>query len=294
MDLREILRENKPDVADSTIKTYYLTLKGLFDKAFSGEMSMAKFNDTETIDDFLTDKSPVSQRNYYNALFVLTKNPTYREKFTKASDIIRAETSKQVKTETQEENWIEPQEIISKMASLKKEVALLYKKETKTMDDLQYIQQYILLCLLGGQYIDTRRSKDFYDFKIKNIDKKKDNYLQKNVMHFNSYKTAGTYGLQKTDVPKPLMTILRKWIKANPTEYLLFDSKEQPLTAITLNQRFKKLFGRNASTNLLRHTHMSDKYSESQAEAKHTYDEIAKTMQKMGSSANMATTYIKH
>jgi hypothetical protein len=294
MELKAILRENKPDVADSTINTYYLTLKGLFDKVFSGEMTMDKFNDTEAINNFLSDKSPVSKRNYSTALFVLTKNPIYREKFMEASNIIRAETSKQVKTDSQEENWIETEEIKSKLASLKKEVALLYKKENKTMDDLQYIQQYILLCLLGGQYIETRRSKDFYDFKIRNIDKQKDNYLQKNVMHFNSYKTAGTYGLQKTDVPKPLMTILRKWIKVNPTEYLLFDSKEQPLTAITLNQRFKKLFGRNASTNLLRHTHMTDKYADSQAEAKHTYDEIAKTMQKMGSSANMATTYIKH
>jgi len=295
MDLKAELRKNKPDVADSTINTYARVLSPLFEKVYgSSKMDMDKFNDFDKFNDLLKDKEPITQRNYWTALYVLTQNPKYKEKFVHSSLALKTEISKQVKSQTQEENWIEPDEIRNKLASLKKEVALLYKKENRTMDDLQYIQQYILLCLLGGQYIDTRRSKDFYDFKIKKIDREKDNYLLKNTMYFNSYKTAGTYGLQTIEVPKPLMTILRKWIKINPTDYLLFDSKEQPLTAITLNQRFKKLFGRNASTNLLRHTHLTDKYGDKQADAKHTYEEIEKTMQNMGSSLSMATTYIKH
>lgn len=289
MDLKAILREKKPDVSDSTINTYFRVLTPLFKNVYgeSATMTLDKFDDYDKMEEFLNTKEPIRQKNSWSALYVLTGNHKYKAKLVETSDIEKAEMSKQKKSAAQEENWIEPEEIKTLLAKLKKEVALLYKKDDKTMDDIQYIQQYILLCLLGGQYIDTRRSKDFYDFKIRNIDKEKDNYLSKNTMVFNSYKTAGTYGQQTLEVPKPLMTILRKWIKLNPTEYLLFDGKGQPLTAIKVHQRFQKLFGRNASVNLLRHTHLTDKFGES-------HKELKQTTHNMGSSLAMAEVYIKH
>ena len=89
------------------------------------------------------------------------------------------------------------------------------------------------------------------------------------------------------EVPKPLMTILRKWIKNNPTDYLLYDNKHQPLTAVTMNQRFEKMFGKQASVNLLRHTHLSEKF------ANVPMQEISQTFQNMGSSVAQFNTYVK-
>jgi integrase len=300
MDLKATLREKKPDVSDSTINTYYRLLSSFYKKVYTEhtKMLMANFNDYPVMKDYLNTMPPTTQKNYWSALYVLTGNPLYKKELEETSLIQKAEISKQVKSAAQEENWIEPEEIATLMATLKKEVALLYKKENKTMDDIQYIQQYILLCLLGGQFIDTRRSKDFYDFKIRNIDKETDNFLKKEgkswYMVFNSYKTAKSSGQQVVEVPKSLMTILRKWIKINPTDYLLFDVKGQPLTAITVNQRFKKIFGRNASVNLLRHTHLTDKFGDSHKEAKAVIQDLKNTMTNMGSSLNMAETYIKN
>jgi hypothetical protein len=133
------------------------------------------------------------------------------------------------------------------------------------------------------------RSKDFVDFKIKNVDKTKDNYLEKNSIHFNSYKTAKCYGEQVVTIPPILKNILNKWIKINPTEYLLFDSNMNQLSSVKLNQRLNKIFDKKVSVNQLRHTYLTDKYAKTSEENK----ALANDMTDMGSSKNMADTYIK-
>jgi integrase len=157
------------------------------------------------------------------------------------------------------------------------------------MGDLQEIENYIIICLLGGIYIPPRRSKDYVDFKISNIDKDKDNYFDGNYFIFNSYKTAKTYGQQKVEVPKELKTILKKWIKSNPSEYLLFDSQLNKLSNVKLNQRLVKIFGKKAGVNQLRHTYLSEKYGD----LIDTKSNLAKDMSDMGSSTSQETTYIK-
>jgi len=138
--------------------------------------------------------------------------------------------------------------------------------------------------------IPPRRSKDYVDFKIKNVDKDKDNYLEKGKLVFNSYKTAKTYGRQEVAIPKELSAILNKWIKVNPTDYLLFDTNMNPLSSVKLNQRFNRIFdGKKVSVNNIRHSYLTDKYAENMK----TQKAMATDMQQMGTSTNMATNYIK-
>ena len=168
-------------------------------------------------------------------------------------------------------------------------VNTLYKKKTLNNTDLQDIQNYIILCILSGKYIPPRRSKDYVDFKIKDIDKDKDNYIEKKNMVFNSYKTAKTYQRQELPIPPELMKILNKWIKINPTEYLLFDSNGKKLTNVKLTQRLNKIFGKKASVNQLRHTYLSDKYQDTIKLNK----DMADDMKAMGSSRSQEAIYIK-
>jgi len=150
-----------------------------------------------------------------------------------------------------------------------------------TPNDLQQIQSFIILSLLGGIFIPPRRSKDYVDFVIKDIDKGK-NYIEKHKMYFNSYKTAKTYGCQIIDIPKPLQSIWKKWITItiNPTKTLLFDINMNPLSSVKLNQRINKIFsGRKVSVNALRHSYLTDKYTTHSQVDK----EWAKDMAQMGS-----------
>jgi hypothetical protein len=122
------------------------------------------------------------------------------------------------------------------------------------------------------------------------VDKSKNNYLEKGVMKFNSYKTAKCYGTQSVSIPKPLQSILNKWIKVNPTDWLLFDSNQNPLTAVKLNQRLNKLFdGKKISVNALRHSYLTTKFGDTIEKNK----AIDQTMADMGSSRAMLTTYVK-
>ena len=83
-----------------------------------------------------------------------------------------------------------------------------------------------------------RRAKDYgIDFKIKNIDKNSQNFLEKSKMVFHEYKTKNTYGKQTLNIPKALLRLVKKWIAINPTDYLLFDSLFQPLRELQ-NGRF--------------------------------------------------------
>jgi hypothetical protein len=71
------------------------------------------------------------------------------------------------------------------------------------------------MALVSGQFVPPRRSKDIVDWKIKNINKEKDNYLEKNKIYYKSYKTAKTYGQQIVEIPTALKSILNKWLKLN-------------------------------------------------------------------------------
>ena len=61
------------------------------------------------------------------------------------------------------------------------------------------------------------------------------------------------------------------------------------MSSVKMTQRLNKIFGKNASVNALRSSYLSDKFQDSIQLKK----DIDSTMKKMGSSAKVASTYIK-
>jgi integrase len=158
--------------------------------------------------------------------------------------------------------------------------------------EIQKVQNYIILALLSGVFINVRRSKDYVDFKIRNVDEDKDNYISKDMKElvFNSYKTSKAYGTQRIKLPTKLKNILKKWIQINPSDYLLIDSTGAPLGgpdkssngSVKLNQRLQKIFGKKSGVNILRHSILSSKYKD-----------VAEDMKEMGSSTAQLVNYVK-
>lgn len=283
----------RPHLSKQSVSTYTSILKNLYCKVFnesSTNIDINKFNETSEILEFLKTLEPNKRKTILSALVILTDKKEFREQMLEDINKYNEEQHKQEKSEKQNDSWVESEEIKNLISTFEKEVKLIYKKQNITMSDLQTIQNYIILCLLGGVYIPPRRSKDYVDFKIKNIDKTKDNYINKNKFIFNSYKTAKTYGQQELEIPTELLKILKKWLKINPTEYLLFDSNANKLSNVKLNQRLNKLFGdKKVGVNQLRHTYLSDKYQETIK----TNTEMANDLNKMGSSMTQEKIYIK-
>jgi hypothetical protein len=105
-----------------------------------------------------------------------------------------------------------------------------------------------------------RRSQDYGLMKIRNYDPKVDNYYKAGKFYFNKYKTAKTYGLQTLDVPKELNTLLKKWVKLNSNDYMLYSTNDNKLSSPQINRILNEAFGKAISTNMLRHIYLTDRY----------------------------------
>ena len=289
--IKAYIHTKRPTLSKSSITTYASILKNLYLKVFKDDdMDLGKFDNSEPVLNFLKDMPPNRRKTILSALVIITEKKAYRDLMAEDVRDYNKDIQKQEKTPQQEASWVETNQVKEVCDDLKKVADLLYKKKQVSSTDLQQIQNYIIMCVLGGSYISPRRSKDYVDFKIKNINKEKDNYIEKGKFIFNSYKTAKTYGKQEVEIPTQLRNIINKWIKTNPTDYLLFDANGGKLSAVKLNQRINKIFdGRKVSVNQLRHTFLTDKFGDTIAKQA----QVAKTMEDMGSSSAMLDTYVK-
>jgi len=289
--IKDYIKSKRDTLSASSLTTYASILKNLYTKVFDDtEYDMKKFDNTKKVLEYLKDVPPNKRKTTLSALVIITSDKDYRDAMLSDVRDYNADISKQKKTDQQEENWIEQKEIMDTITDHKNNANLLYKKKTLTPSDLQQIQNYIILCVVSGMYIAPRRSKDWTDFRIKNIDKNIHNFIEKNNLVFTSYKTAKAYGRQDIALPPPLKKILNKWISVNPTDYLFFDINFKPLTSVKLNQRLNKIFGnKKISTSMLRHFFLTDEFADTINQKK----KINKIMAEMGSSSNMLTTYVK-
>lgn len=289
-EISDLVKRKRPNLSDSSINTYTSIIKSIYDKVYGDIPFVEKnLNNVDKVIKALKDVNPRTRKTMMSALVVITDNKDYRKLMIEDIDVYNQEEDKQEKNDKQNDSWIGSDDIKNLYDKLEAEAKYLYKKKNLSNTDLQKIEQYIIMSVLGGIYIPPRRSKDYVDFKIKNIDKSVDNYFDKNKFIFNSYKTSKFYGKQVVDIPKPLAAIIRKWMKNNPSDYLLTDSKGNQLTNVKLNQRLNKLFDKKVSVNQLRHTFMSDKYKNLINEKK----EMDADFTKMGSSSSQFSNYVK-
>lgn len=289
--IKKYIKEKRNTLSPSSVTTYASILKNLYKRVFGdGEVDFKGFDDSHKVLAHLKDIPPNRRKTILSALVIITNDKAYRDLMLDDVRQYNAEISKQVKSDGQRESWIDAPTVRAVWDELRRDADLIYKKSMLKPSDLQQIQSFVILSLLGGIFIPPRRSKDYVDFLIRDVDTSKDNYLEKNKMVFNSYKTAKTYGQQTVDVPRPLASILKKWISVNPTKTLLFDTNLNKLSAVKLNQRLNKIFGdKKISVNQMRHTYLTDKYGD-QIEKK---KQIDNTMKDMGSSSDMLNTYVK-
>lgn len=290
MNIKEELKELRPNLSEGSLKTYTSILKNLHKKVFENkDIEKSDFNESRRILTHLQDMPANKRKTILSALVVMTDKNEYREMMNGDVSDYNKEIQKQEKSETQQDNWIETDQIREVFDKLENDAKILFKKSNKTNADMQQIQNYVIIALLGGIFIPPRRSEYVY-MKIRNVNKDEHNYIDKNKFVFNKYKTSKTYGKQEVAIPQQLKNILNRWIAINDGDYLLRDKNGNPMTSIKLNQYMNRIFGgKKIAVNAMRHTYLTDKYKQTSEENK----KLAKDMTEMGSSTNMADTYIK-
>lgn len=272
--LGDDLKKSRNSLSEGSIKTYKSILSTLYkrmaEKTSIGDDDIQSYfckNPKETLK-FLNDLTPSKRKTTLSALVVLCYNnekakEIYREQLIDDSDKYKEDQKKNGNnmTDKQKENWIDWKDILNIHTQLGKEVAPLFNKPSLTSNDFMKLQDYILLSLYVLQ--DPRRSLDYASMRIKNVDKKnnKENYIDGKNFVFNNYKTKSLYGQQKIPISTKLKTLLNKWVKINPTDYLLVSpTTGKPLNVVQINQRLNKIFGKKIGSNMLRHSYLTSLY----------------------------------
>jgi site-specific recombinase XerD len=287
MSITEVLKSNRPNLSASSLKTYSSVLRNL-QKNMKGEgIEWFSNNDTEIIE-YLKDKTPQTKKTSLSALFVLTKNQSYKDVMMVVMKSINDTNKEQQKNEKQKENWISVKEIQDIYDPLLVKIKPMLSGKAILNEPM--MMEFLLVSFLGGvvKGLAPRRSQDYTELKIRNYDTKTDNYYKSGKFYFNIYKTAKNYGLQVTDVPKELDIILKKWIKINKNDYMLYSSNNNKLTSSQITRILNKAFDKNVSSSMLRHIYITNIYKDLPALSK--MESLANSM---GHSLDQSMEYIK-
>jgi len=150
-------------------------------------------------------------------------------------------------------------------------------------------QQFLAAAFSSGVYAPPRR-REYANIRTKNIDTKLDNYIFKNKIIFNSYKTAKKYGQQTYIISPEIMPILKQYLKLNKTDFL-FPKKdgEASMSNVDYNRLLGKVFGPFISVDALRSIYLSEKYKDVPS-----MEDMEKTAEAMGHTITTSLTdYVK-
>jgi integrase len=297
--IKEILQQNRPDLSIGSLRTYSSIISNLakqLNAKFDSPKEVCKNH--KLILDHLKDVNPKLRKTRLSALVVFCdkENKEVADKFRdlmlddgkKADD----EMKDQKMNDKQRANMIPYEDVMGLYNKLEKEVAPLMKMDKLDKNQFHRVQMYVLLsCLL---LIPVRRSLDFTEFKIKNIDKEKDNFMivikRKPYFVFNVYKTAKKYKQQQVEIPNKLKLIIDKWTKLNPSDYLLVNTRmTDKINPTQLTNLLYGFFNKPISTSILRHIYLSHVYKDVPS-----LIEMEERAENMGASVNEAfKTYVK-
>lgn len=232
-DIKKTLLDQRK-LTDSTLKTYTSILFSIIKKTGLPQ-DMKSFEREEEILKYIS-ANPMAQsrKTALSGLFVLTANPKYGEQMSKDIKIVNDDYKKKVMSPERKEKMLTPEQI----KEINDTLIAKYKKE-KTNASLNDV---VISVLMSGVYFPPRRL-EYASVKTKDFDREKDNYIVKNKIYLNQYKTSAKYGLQTVIIPKEIMPYINKAVKENQSGYLLTAKGGKPYSSSSLSKKLTNLFG---------------------------------------------------
>lgn len=298
--LQEIIKKLRPNLSDNTIRTYISIIRSLHRKMNPTSPYIVSAEDIvqffrtqhKKVLEYLKDVDFNKRKTILASLVVLCGDEdcvkTYREQMLKDATKYNEQQRGQTKSQSQKDNWMSQDNVMKIYRKLYKDVSPLFRLEKLTPKQLQELQNLVILSVYTQ--IPPRRLLDYTSFKLRNVDKAKDNFMDKRTFVFNQYKTANKYNQQTVQIPQRLRNIILKWESKHKNDYLLFDENGKPLSAPRLTLKLNKIFGgKKISVNMLRHIFITDEVLDN-APALRKMDEIA---EQMGHSTDQQALYRK-
>ena len=266
-NLKKKIRENKPNVSESSISSYANALKQLFYKAHLPKipLDINWFNDFNAMKEELKDANLNTRKTTYAAILTLHKdNEDIKKLMVEDQKEVNKQIASHKKSDKQEENWLDYDEIKKRVDNKLKLTKALFTSKEK-LNDKEYNDLILtMILLLTTGYFETmppRRNMDWNEMKFRNYSNE-DNYITKTHFVFNKYKTSKFYGEEKIEIPKEMKPILNNYLrhrKMYEGDYLLNPQgySENKFKSNDMGKYLNKFFGLKIGTSMLRHIFIS-------------------------------------
>ena len=283
------------NIKDSSIKLYLSNLKRLNNGNDIKTLTFLK--NTKKVLDFINNKSENTKRTYLISICtVLSLDPKYKKNYDEYYKLLKDSNgllkNNTTKSEKQEANWMEQDEITTIYKNIESDIEKFRTKKKLNESEYNIMLNYVILSLYT--LIPPRRSLDYIKMMIGDDTDKNFNYININDSKFifNNFKTAGTYKTQIIDIPDDLMSVIKLYLtKRKGTKNnipFLVNFKGEPLTTSSQMTRIlNKIFNKKVSVSMIRNIFLTNKYKDINKEK---IDDVTA----MGTSTNMADSqYIK-
>ena len=304
--IKQLTEEKK--LAESTASAYIKALYMLNGKAPFKALTFLK--KTEEIEKKIGEYADNTQKallsTITSVLGLFKDKPTYKKVYQhyhdkmmgKAKEMRETGGEKSEKTEKEEANWLDWDEVQKTAHSLKEEIGKFATAKHISPEQFQRLLDFVVLSLYTN--IQPRRNKDYLNMYVHHESKKhpaptlpseSKNYLvvrgkPSNPVPvefiFNSYKTAKKYGQQRIPIPNtaeaPLGDAITTYLRQHPlvkgnksktTEYkFLVLPDGSPIAAgNAITRILNRVFGKKIGSSMLRHIFLSSKYDVKEMEA---------------------------
>lgn len=268
MDIQKIILDYKPNIKESSVKSYRDTIKTMIDH-FNNEKFYTDYNGTMK---YINSFKLTTGKNKLSSLVVLLKAlnvnniliEKYSDELKRMSDEYNNFNKLQTKTKTQTDNWIEYDDLLNVADDLLKQFNKIVKQDKITNDEYKIlvytvmIHTHLYIPLRNDLSTVKRISEDDY---IKNGINTDDNYIiNHNKIIMNDYKTNKIYGQLIYKLPVKLSNLYNKYFKFNKSPYLITSVKDRksPITRNTYTKYFNSLFSlyyplKKISSSMIRH-----------------------------------------
>ena len=271
MDIKELIKKERPSIKDSSLKAYMISLKKLNKNKEIENLNFLK--DSKDIFDTIKTLALSTRRAYLTAVIVVIQAfkkeefdsvlKTYKEELQKLNNEYNEFINKNEKTMKQDKNWVSLKALHKVRNFYKKDLDEkgILKKDVLSRNQLDLIQKYLVSALYTLQ---PPIRLDYGNMKIIQNEKEDDgkrNFLlvkgrNKKTFIFNDFKNKKSMGTKKIEVNKKLNSIINIWLKHNKTDNFLINSKGEMMNENALSKYIKKTFkptGKDIGLNLIRH-----------------------------------------
>ena len=313
MDFKTELVQKMLDnnLSQSSIKNYIRNLEILNEDKPLKNLNFLKSK--EKIMNMIQDKKPNTQRSYLISIVSVLKyfdNPQlkktfefYYDKMMEMNKELKAQESQNIKSETQEKNWITKEEINDKLNELVDKV----KSYKKSITEKQYYEVLKMIVLSLYVLQPPRRNADYQFMIIVKDDPTEDkiNFLvyDNQEFWFRRFKTSKTELKDKDELIIPISDELMENIKLYFNFHPLIKNKKiqnfkdevpflvnfqgEPLLSVnSITYILNKIFGKKIGSSMLRHLYLSHKYG-------NDLEQMKKDAVEMSHGLSMQKDYIK-